>query len=216
MSALLRYAILKSRRDGTLAALLLAPSVMIGAPTLIGILIQIVRGEATYPIAIRAGQLDGPAVFGPALVVIAATIAGVAGFWSFRGEAASRSAGFFFLARRPAEVSVAAAVFGTAAAICSYGIGLLTIAAFCAALPPRVGSQFVALLVASCVAAALGAAAVAISSEVTMLVPVYIAAVAVAVVFVRSFDPRSLGVAAVVVALLMILTPLLWRYRCAA
>lgn len=216
MSALLRYAILKSWRDGTLPALLLAPSVMIGAPTLIGVLVQIVRGEATYPIAIRAGQLDGPAVFGPALVVVAATIAGVAAFWSFRGEAASRTAGFFFLARRPADVSIAAAVFGTAAAICSYGIALLTVALFCAALPPGVGSQFAALLVASCVAAALGAAAVAVSSEVTMLVPVYIAAVAVAVIFVRSFEPLPLGLAAVVVAVLMILTPFLWRYRCAA
>lgn len=107
MTGLLRYAVLKNSRNGSLLTLLLAPTAMIAAPMLAIWLFD------------RSGRLRMPAeVASDVSIMSGALMAALAAFMTFRTEIANHTIGTFVLATRSWSIPVASAVYG-----CLIGIG---------------------------------------------------------------------------------------------
>ena len=120
MIAILRYAFLKNKRDGSLAAFLLGPIIMLSAP-LLGVA-AFLKGGPVYPLSLdpQWSAARTAANMAPAAMCAVAFFAALAGFWGFRSEIANRSIGSFVLAARPATIQTASALFGAAAGFAGY------------------------------------------------------------------------------------------------
>lgn len=174
MIAILRYAFLKNLRDGSLAAFLLGPIVMLAAPLLgIGLLS---RESSVYPLTLdaRYSAARSAATIAPVVLFISAFFSALAGFWSLRGEYVSRSMGIFVLAQRPAKIQAAAALFGAAAGFAGFIGASVTLFTLMAALPPHPMRMVLDAAILCLLSAAAGSLAVLISSEPWAIVPVYL------------------------------------------
>jgi hypothetical protein len=214
MRALLRYAILKSAREKLLAALLVAPAVMLVAPFLGGLAAAALMGPGSALRPKDFGTTQWAGMMATVGAVISSLSAGVGGFWIFRREMANHSLGSFALASRPHAIALAATIYGTAAGMLSFLIlaGCTTI--LTQHLPPH-GTVFVAAFVSSLAASALGAALITVSSETTMLVPVYAGSLLVSILLVTTKGTTFLLAALAASALLVTASSMLMRRRCA-
>ena len=159
MTGLLRYALLKSARDGSLATMLAAPTVMIVAPTFVMSLLT-----RDNRLVIPTNAVQGLAV------IMAALIASLAGFQLFRTEIADHSIGSLILATRPVTVPLTATVFGAAVGAAAALLTVLALGVLTGSWPASplefasrivivtIGAASVAIL---CVALTRSAAAIA-------------------------------------------------------
>jgi hypothetical protein len=171
--ALLRYAFLKNLRDGSLAAFILGPVIMLTAPLLGAAVFN--KGPA-YPMRMddHISAARNAAMMAPATVFIAALFAALAGFWSFRGEIVSKSMGSFVLAVKPLKIQLAAMLFGGGAAFAGYLGTALSLSALMNALPPNPGRLLLDAAILCLFGAAGGSLAVIVSSEPWAIIPMFV------------------------------------------
>ena len=174
MIAILRYAFLKNLRDGSLAAFLLGPIIMLTAP-LLGVA-AFTKGLVVYPLSIDAHLTPArsAAEMAPVTVFIAALFAALAGFWSFRGEIISRSMGSFVLAVKPVKIQIASTLFGAAAGFAGYILTSVSLFTLMAALPPHPVHLITDAAILCLFGAASGSVAVILSSEPWAIAPLFL------------------------------------------
>lgn len=217
MIALLRYSILKSRRENFLFALLFSPAIMILAPLLGTVAYWMTRGVITWPLSAdpTLPASNTARVMGIGGSFLSTIAAGVGGFWIFRQEMFNRTLGFFILAVRPRSIAVAATIYGATAGVASYLVIVASGAALTAHLPQQPARQLL-LTIACCLAAsALGITLLSFSSEISMLMPVYAGSIALAGLVSTSESPVLAAAVAAGGGLLTTIASFMLRRRCA-
>ena len=218
MIALLRYAIVKSWRDRTLAASLLAPAVMIFAPLMTIGLLGMATGNTGFPFVYAPRNPYGTAAtfISGAAVIISTLSAGVSAFLIFRVEVATRSIGLFFLSGHTRAVSAAATIYGTFAGIVSYALAMLVAIGLTFELPNHLGRDVAVLVVASCAASAAAALMVALSADTTMLVPVYAAGATLSIALLQMHQIKLLAITLAAALAVATIAPIVLRRTCGA
>lgn len=216
MSALLRYAVVKSLREHLLAGLVLAPLVLTCAPLFGVALFGMLRGQPVYPMHIPdESPGETAATFGVVIVIVSALSAAIGAFWIFRREIASRAVGFFFLARPPRIVSMASAMYGFAAGAVAFLLAQTAMVVLTATPPENLAREVGLAMISIAFGSALGALLVAISTETAILVVAYVLVIAA----VELLRPGNLlrTVAALLLAAAMLQTAtIVLRWRCAS
>ena len=218
MNALLRYAIMKGVREHYLTVLLFTPSLMFVTPLLATAVFEVIRGRGRWPLGLYKTISPEAAtnILAVPALLLSVVIAGTGAFWVFRMEIAARTIGFFYLARRSGVVAAAATIFGATVGMLSYVISTALIGFLTASIPSKIGQYVVAAAIASLFAAALGTLLVGVSADLSMLIPIYPATIAVTVMLVENpslaLSLSTIGAA----ALVAVAGAFLWRRRCAA
>jgi hypothetical protein len=179
MMAILRYAFLKNLRDGSLAAFILGPIIMLTAPLLGSAFFG--EGGPRFPakMDMTMSAARNAAMLAPATLFITALFASLAGFWSLRSEIISKSMGTFVLAVRPVKIQIAAMLFGAGAAFAGYIGTALSLSALLNALPPNPVRLILDAAILCLFGAAAGFLAVILSAEPWAIVPLFVAGVAI-------------------------------------
>lgn len=216
MSALLRYAIVKSYRDHFLAQLVLAPLVIAVSPMLGVAVIGAIRGDSFFPLHVPSATPEFTnSIFSILTGFTSAFVGGVGAFWIFRSEIASRAVNFFFLARHPRAVSGASTLYGFVAGLLAFFVARSSIAVLTAS--PQPGSKELLTVTASIlIGSALGSLLVAISAEPAILVPVYAGVLISSIALLKSADVLRIGAAVVFALVLTQAAPIVLRRRCAS
>ena len=199
MTALLRYAILKSLRDGTLAALLIAPAVMVLAPLLGVSAFHAIRGQGTYPLELDPNMPPAATATGIATVgaIISTLASGLAAFWLFRREVATRTLGSLMLAARSRTIALSAVTYAAAGGIGAFLLCVSAIFLFTMHLPSK-GITLLLIAAGSClVAGATGVLLLTFSPDRSMVAPVGAGSLLVAFL---TFQLRSASAGAAFVA----------------
>ena len=215
MMAVLRYALLKSMRDGSLVAFALGPVIMVGAAVL-GIAL-FARGTHTYPLTITPewSAARTAAEIAPVNMFIGAVFACLAGFWSFRGEVVSKSMGAFILAVRPISIQTATTIFGATAGFAGYIATSVVLLALTASLPPHPIQLAVETAFLCLCAAAGGSLAVTISTEAWAIIPLYLSGVIAMPWLIKARGFLPILIAVVLTMAFIATSTLLLRRRCA-
>jgi hypothetical protein len=174
MMAILRYAFLKNMRDGSLAAFILGPVIMIVAP-LLGVSIVEKRG-IVYPLSMNphwTGVKTAAEVV-PITLTVLALFGALAGFWAFRGEIVTRSIGSFVLAVRPIRVQIAAAIFGASAGLAGFLATSVLLFGLIGSIPPHPLRVVADATILCLCAASAGSLVVIIQSEPWAILIVYV------------------------------------------
>jgi hypothetical protein len=203
--AVLRYAFLKNLRDGSLAAFVLGPFIMLTAP-LLGVA-AFTTGLRMFPLSIdpQWSPARSAAEMAPVTVFIAALFAALAGFWGFRGEIVSRSMGSFVLAVRPVKIQIAATLFGAAAGFAGYFLASVALFTLTAALPPHPARLVVDAAIMCLFGAAGGSLAVIVSSEPWAIIPLFVCGIVVMswLFKMRGAAPELIGLALSLICILV-------------
>lgn len=216
MRALLRYAILKTSREQLLPGLLLAPAVIFLAPLLLIAVHNAVRGQTVYPMTVdaRLGARGSAAMMMEVVLFVSALMSGIAAFRMFQSEVKSKAVGAFYLATPPRTVALGTMIYGAMVGTGAYVIGLGVISVLTASWPPDVGRGLTIAVIAATFTSALGSLTLAISDDVTMLVPVCAGGVAVAVALKTFHGATALGAAIVGILVVVAIAEIVWRRRC--
>jgi len=162
--AVLRYAFLKTSRDGSLVAFLVFPVLAAIGPWL-GVTLGSRFGESgpgPKEMAEMSAMMGG---------TVAISLASMFAFWTFRGEIASRSIGAFLFASRPLTIVIALIIFGTVGGFAAMLVVDGSLAVLAGASPSTHLLSFVLNVLAfSLTAAAIGVLSVTISAQPTMLI----------------------------------------------
>jgi hypothetical protein len=209
MSALLRYAFLKSWRDRSLIAFTLFTGTSLLCGRLAVALAEVIRG-------VQIG-------FAPNDELVTISVAGstamasLSGFWILRLEIRDRSVGSMLLATRPLLIAVTVMIYSGLIGLTSF---LITVPALGLRVPSEVGTFGNLLLIAVCsfaVAGAFGFTTAAISPEPPMVIPTWIGS---AFIFASLFHLTSaapvFGAALAAGGMLILTTTFLLERRCAA
>jgi hypothetical protein len=216
VSALLRYAMVKSLREHLLAGLVLAPLVLTCAPLLGMAFFGMLRGQPTYPMHVPDESAEGTAsMFTVIIAIVSALIAAFGAFWIFRGEIASRAVNFFFLARPPRVVSVVSAIYGFFAGVAAFLLARTAIIVLTATPPEDVAREIAVAAISIALGSALGSLLVAISSEAAILVVAYVIIVATVELLLPGNPIRAAAAVLLAAAMLQTATIVL-RRRCAS
>lgn len=220
MIALLRYLVMKSMRDNTLAALISAPLVMVIAPLLVVWLFQTLSGGWSFPLVIdsRVTPVESGAVMLEVITHLSILASGLSGFWVLRGEIANASIGSFLLASRGRSMAAAATIYAALGAFAAFLLSWGLTSLLTAHVPGGIAT--LPIVLAACfLGAAAGVLMVTISAERSMLVLAGAAAILISVPMARSQSVRELvviaGVAIAGLFLILISSHLLER-RCAS
>jgi hypothetical protein len=176
MMAILRYAILKTRRDGTFWIFLLVPG-FIPAASLIGSSFHRATGF-TYPLVMESSwnATRNATLAASIATVMCALISAVPAFWALRAEVASKSIGSIALAVRPIVIVLSTILYSTAIAFLGWCIAIVVIAALTTALPSQLAVIGAKVLLAALTMGSLGVLAVTISADPPMIIGIYLAA----------------------------------------
>jgi hypothetical protein len=218
MMALLRYAFLKSAREKFLVALLISPAVMLLAPLLGVAALALLQGHGTWPLSIdpRWPPFATSRLMASVGVMLSAISAGAGGFWIFRRERANHSLGSFALAIQTRAIALAATIYGSFAGIVSFLLVVACATALTSCVPPNVWITFAMSIASSLFASALGTALVALSSEASMLMPLYAGSVLVSLLLLNAKNHLFfVAMAAAGAVLLTAGASILMRRRCA-
>lgn len=164
MMAVLRYALLKSWRDRSLVAFMIWPMLAGVGPWIAMTLERHAGRNAPSPedIAHISGMIGA---------MTGVSLASMFAFWTFRSEVATRAVGAFLFAARPLTVIASLILFGAAGGLASTLIVEGTLAVLAGTAPViRLASGVLSIVVSSFMGAALGALAVTISAQPTMLI----------------------------------------------
>lgn len=162
MKALLHYAVLKGMRDRLLPILLLV-SPIFAAGTLIGE--SAARKQLHYPLTVGLDSLG----FNPA-GLYALTFSSIVAFWAFRSEVATKAINSFVMASRPIGIVTALVVYGVGIGVATWMGAIAAATALTTKLPSNLASFALEAFIASLFGASIGALAVTISAQPTMLV----------------------------------------------
>jgi hypothetical protein len=215
MMAVLRYALLKSMRDGSLVAFTLGPVIMIGS-ALLGVAL-FTEGAHALPLTISPqwSAARTAAEIAPVNMFVGALFACLAGFWGFRGEVVSKSMGTFLLAVRPLTIQTAATIFGAAAGFAGYIANSIALLALTAALPPHPVRMAIETAILCLCAAAGGSLAVTISSEAWAIIPVYLCGVLAVPWLIKAHGILPILIALVLTMTFIATSTFLLKRRCA-
>lgn len=215
MIAILRYALLKNMRDGSLAAFFLGPIVMLSAP-LVGVA-AFTKDLRVYPLSISpqwtaarsAAEMTIPMLF------LAAFFATLAGFWGFRGEIVSRSMGSLVLALRPIQIQAATMLFGAVAGFAGFLGAGLSLFALMDALPPHPLRLLLNAAVLCLFGSAAGSLIVSFSSEPWAILPLYIGMIVVVPWLIKAPSVMALLIGLIMTVVCVALSALVLERRCA-
>jgi hypothetical protein len=176
MTAVLRYTLLKTMRDGTLWVFLLVPAFVPGA-SLIGSSYHRATGF-TYPFVMENSwnATRNATLAAGIATVMCALLSAVPSFWALRSEVASKSIGSIALAVRPVIIVLSVVLFSTVVAFLAWSIAIAVIAALTTALPTQLGVIGLKVLLAALTMGSFGVLAVMISADPPMIIGIYIAA----------------------------------------
>jgi len=217
MTALLRYALLKSGRTGFLTLLLVGPFCILTAP-LLGIGIgEYIQGRGRYPFtfARQATAAASASAMMTVAIFLATAAAAAAGFWIFRREVETRDIGLVVLATPPRSIAFAATLYGTVIGTLVYLGGIVIVKAMTTHVIPNLTSRILFVMLSSLCASSLGVFLVGIKPEKPMLIAVYAGAVGVGIFVGMAEAPSVIPLAIAGAALLMTFSAVLLRRRCA-
>jgi hypothetical protein len=150
---LLRYAILRGLRDGTLITLLAAPTVMVSMPA---VAVWLSGGSVPMP----------PADVMTAMLLFHAALMGsLASFMAFRNEIATRSIGTFVLAAPSWLIPAASTIYGWIVGTIASSLSAAGMFVTGWGVPPDAGSAMVNVAIMALAAASVGSMGVMISSS---------------------------------------------------
>jgi hypothetical protein len=170
--AILRYAFLKSMRDGSLAAFLIMP-IFMPAAALFGATIG--KGMR-YPLYMNVeySPVQNATLVAEIATAIFMMFSALPAFWTLRSEIASRAIGSFFFAARPATAIAALILFAAGIGVTGWLGAMLMIAGLTSAFPPHLGIHMLQVVLSCLAASASGALVVTISSQPAMIVCSYL------------------------------------------
>ena len=217
MSALLRYAFMRGMRENFLLPLLFFPAASSATPLLAIGVYNLIKGQGTWPLSLarNLSAANSVQILTQSALIAAATMAGTGAFWVFRSEMTGRSIGLFALARRAGVVAATSTLFGTVAGVVAYGLNVAVLALLTGATAGRGGALTASVLLLSIFGSALGTLLVAVSQDLSMLIPVY---AITTLAGVRLVDHPSVALSLTVIAaaaVVILAAPFFWRRRCA-
>lgn len=224
MRALFRYLFLKHLREGWLYGFILGPALLVLAPYVLYLTLQLVRGRFVWPLRTGRNFLEGFKAFPEVVAIICGVAATVAAFYAFARESSSRSIGSIILAARPRVIVLSTALFATVGSLVAYAVAYIILMAIrstfegadavAPAIDPAALALQAALVFAAC--ASTGVAMMSISPIPTMMIPAY-AITLWTVAWQQEHFYRNGAVVAIAQIVLM-LTAAVWltRRRCAA
>lgn len=177
MIAMLRYALLKSRRDGSVYAFVLLPT-LFPLAALCGV--TIAEGRWHYPLMMNARftPIQNATLCAQISLTICVVFTVLPAFWTMRPEIATRSVASFFFAARPVTVAASMILFAFAIGLASW-IGAITmIRLLTDAMPPNVAFMTLKAAMGCLAASAVGTVLVTISSQPAMIIGAYVASAA--------------------------------------
>lgn len=215
MSAFVRYALLKSRRDDFLLPIVLGPVVLLGAP-MIGLMIRtLVLHRRAFPVEIPGSTGAHTLMLPYFAAVFAAAAAAAASFWLFRDEIAHQSLTAFLLATHPGKIVGAAVLYGTACAAASFVATYAALTVMCDRSLPFL-LPLIWTVAASVVAGSIGIAIAARYADPGVTLPVVIIGGVVAGILVAGrHSATTLVMMLIVAATAAISASLLMERRCA-
>ena len=214
MTALLRYAYLKSLRDHSLIAFIGTPA-LVPVAALLGV--TLAKGQFRYPMYLEAG-------FSPFQnAVLAAQISTgmsvlftvLAAFWTLRTEIATRSIGSFLFAVTPLKMALTLVLFAAAIGVAAFLGSIVTIGLLTAALPPALPMMALIVLAGCLAASALGTLMVTISPQPAMIIGSYLGCMVLIPWIAKSKSWLHLMVALAVAIVCTALSSFLLERRCA-
>lgn len=215
MRALLRYATLKSLRDGTLGAFLIAPMLMpvaaLSGVTFDGFHLRFPMFlNPHYTAAQNAASAAGIAG------AVGALFAAIPAFWAFRSEIRSRSIGLFAFAARPIVIVLSLILFAAAIGFAGWISAIVLITVLTTALPPNIGLIAVKMLMATIASSSVGAMIVTISAEPAMIVCSYLGCLTLIPWMEKAKGPVQLTLPLIVSVICFAIATFLLERRCAS
>ncbi len=213
MIALLHYAVLKTRRDGSLFLFLFAPAMVIAA--LLGTSIAELRFEYPFALSRHMTQMQNAKLLTSIVGAGALMFGIISAFWTYRAEIATRSIASFVVASRPVTVIAALIVWGTLTVIAAWICGVAVVVLLTAAAPPHLPILFGGLVAVGMALISVAALIVTVAPKPENLIWSYLAMV----IFVRWIeklpDLPEIALAAALFAICTSLSIFFLRRRCA-
>jgi hypothetical protein len=187
--ALLRYSLLKTRRDGSIWVFTAVPA-MVACSVLIGGSLSHGLAEFHYPFVMERGWSAARNAREVMVVetLMCAMLAAVLSFSVLRGEIATRSISSLALAVRPGLIAATLVIFAACAAIVAWVVGLILVMVLTAAVPSGIGTLAVKVAIGALATASAGALCVTISPEPPMIIGAFVSTF----VFVPGFERRAI------------------------
>lgn len=214
VTAILRYLILKSRRDHSLVVFLFGP-MFVPIAAILGV--TLTKGRLRYPFFLNEQYTPSQNAALVMLIVsmLAVLIANIAAFWTLRPEVATRAINAFVFGTRPSTITIALVLFSSLAAF----IGLIgatgMIWLLTAALPPQLGLLAFKLPLALVAGSAIGTFVVMLSPQPVMMVVSYVGCVILMPFIEHASIPAQFAVSGTIVVVCTALAVFLMRRRCA-
>ena len=215
MIAILRYAFLKSRRDGSVYAFVLLPA-LFPVAALMGVTVAKQRWQ--YPLAMNPQftPVQNATLCAQIALTICVVFTVIPAFWTLRPEIATRSVTSFLFAARPVTVAASVILFAFSLGLAGW-IGAITLIRILTdALPPNVAFMTLKAAAGCLAASALGAMLVTISSQPAMIVGAYMASVVVIPWMESSKSPASALIMTAFSVLFAALAGLILERKCAS
>lgn len=214
MIALLRYALLKSRRDHSLTGFLMVP-IIVPVAALAGVTLG--KGWH-YPFFMdqRLSPVQNATFAANISMAAAILFASIAAFWTFRPEILSKSIGSFVFAARPLTIAMSLILFGAAIGFFGWIGSLVLIRVFTAALPAHAGVMVLKVAILTLGASAAGALTVTVSAQPATIVASYLASLVLIGLLQNTRISTQLAVAAGILVISTCLSAVLLERRCAA
>jgi len=214
MIALLRYDVLKSARDGSLAAFFLLPMLIPVFALLGGTFVH----GFHYPLTmeVRWSPAQNAAMIGTVASVVCPVFALMPAFWALRAEIETRSVAALAMAARPVTIVTTVVGFATLISVAAWigsiaWIGLLT-----TALPNGLPLLAAKVAAGALAAASIGVLAVSISPQPAMIVAALIACMPLLVGFEKSKGALGLLLPVVFAVICTAVAGIFVERRCAA
>lgn len=214
MIALLHYAVLKTRRDGSFFLFLFAPAVVIAA--LLGTSIVELRFE--YPLALsrHMSAMQNARALATMVGGTAIMFGLISAFWTLRAEIATRAIASFVVASRSAAVIASLIVFGMLTAIAAWISGIAVVILLTAAVPPKLPLLFAGGLAVALALTGVATLVVTVAPQPANLIWAYFSMFVFVPWFERGPDVKLGVLAATVFVLSTTLSTYFLRRRCAS
>lgn len=173
MMALLRYAFLKSMRDGSLPAFLFLP-MLVPSGALAGV--TLAKGQWHYPfyMNVQYTPVQNATLAATIVMALSVFLSGIPAFWTFRPEIETRSIGALLLAARPVTIALALILFAASIGLLGWMGAVALIGALTGALPSHLALMTLKVATGSLAASSAGALVVTISPQPFMVVGSYL------------------------------------------
>ncbi|HYS52826.1 MAG TPA: hypothetical protein VER58_03550 [Thermoanaerobaculia bacterium] len=215
MIALLRYAYLKSVRDGSLIAFLL-PATLVSLSGLSGVtLSQGHRPHYPFFLNVQFSPVQNATLAAQIAIAVSVLFAVIPAFWTFRPEISSRSIGSFFFATRPLTVALALILFAAAVGLAGWIVSMAVIGVLTTALPTHMALMALKVAAGCLAASAIGALVVTISPQPGAIVISYVGCIALVPWIEKSKSSLQLIAAVAASIVCAALSAYLLERRCA-